>query len=102
MLRHTTRVTGSFSYEAVLPAPVDEEGHGRPADGVLTITMPKATEAKTHITVKYSSVDAGLGGGGGPLDQRPLRLVERPSRARRGGGARPGGPRRVPDRPAPR
>ena len=26
----------------------------------------------------------------GPLDQRPLRLVERPSRARRGGGARPG------------
>ena len=54
MLRHTTRVTGSFSYEAVLPAPVDEKKVTAVlADGVLTITMPKATEAKTtHITVK--------------------------------------------------
>ena len=54
VLRHTTRVTGSFSYEAVLPAPVDEKKVTAVlADGVLTITMPKATEAKTtHITVK--------------------------------------------------
>ena len=54
VLRHTTRVTGSFSYEAVLPAPVDEKKVTAVlADGVLTITMPKATESKTtHITVK--------------------------------------------------
>ena len=45
---------GRFSYEAVLPAPVDEKKVTAVlADGVLTITMPKATEAKTtHITVK--------------------------------------------------
>ena len=36
MLRHTTRVTGSFSYEAVLPAPVDEKKVTAVlADGVL-------------------------------------------------------------------
>ena len=54
ILRHSTRVTGTFSYEALLPCPVDEENvTATLSDGVLTITMPKATEAKTtHITVK--------------------------------------------------
>lgn len=53
VLRHTTRVTGSFSYEAFLPSPVDEKAVTAVlTDGVLTITMPKASEAKTtHITV---------------------------------------------------
>lgn len=54
VLRHTTRVTGTFSYEAILPCPIDEAKVGAAlSDGVLTITMPKASEAKsTHITVK--------------------------------------------------
>lgn len=54
VLRHTTRVTGTFSYEAVLPCPIEEaKVSASLTDGVLTITMPKASEAKsTHITVK--------------------------------------------------
>ncbi|HEY7717965.1 MAG TPA: Hsp20/alpha crystallin family protein [Pedococcus sp.] len=53
VLRHTTRVTGSFSYDAVLPCPVDEKAvTAALTDGVLTVTMPKATEAKTtHVTI---------------------------------------------------
>lgn len=54
VLRHSTRVTGTFSYEAILPCPIDEAKVSAVlTDGVLTITMPKASEAKsTHITVK--------------------------------------------------
>lgn len=54
VLRHTNRVTGTFSYEALLPCPIDEaKVTAALTDGVLTITMPKASEAKsTHITVK--------------------------------------------------
>jgi HSP20 family protein len=52
-LRHTTRSSGTFVYEAILPAPVDESAvTAALADGVLTVTMPKAPEAKTtHITI---------------------------------------------------
>lgn len=54
VLRHSTRVTGTFCYEAILPCPIDEAKVSAVlTDGVLTITMPKASEAKsTHITVK--------------------------------------------------
>jgi HSP20 family protein len=54
VMRHSTRVTGTFSYEAILPCPIDEpKVTAQLSDGVLTITMPKASEAKsTHITVK--------------------------------------------------
>ena len=54
VMRHSTRVTGTFSYEAILPCPIDEpKVTAALSDGVLTITMPKASEAKsTHITVK--------------------------------------------------
>jgi HSP20 family protein len=51
--RHSTRMTGSFRYEAVLPVPVDEQAVTAVLeDGVLTITMPKsATTQATHIEV---------------------------------------------------
>jgi HSP20 family protein len=54
VMRHSTRMTGSFRYEAVLPVPVDEQAvTAGLKDGVLTITMPKSTTAKaTHIEVK--------------------------------------------------
>jgi len=43
IVRHTTRVTGSFSYGALLPTAIDEEGVTAEMDGgVLTITLPKA------------------------------------------------------------
>jgi HSP20 family protein len=54
VMRHSTRMTGSFSYEAVLPVPIDETAvTALLKDGVLSITMLKATTAKaTHIEVK--------------------------------------------------
>jgi HSP20 family protein len=54
VMRHSTRMSGSFRYEAVLPVPVDEQAvTAALTDGVLTITMPKSTTAKaTHIEVK--------------------------------------------------
>lgn len=54
ILRHTSRSTGTFAYEAVLPVPVDEaKVTAKLADGVLAVTMPKAGEAKTtHIEIK--------------------------------------------------
>ncbi len=52
-LRHTTRTSGTFTYEAILPDAVDEKGvTATLTDGVLTVKMPKATEAKTtHIEI---------------------------------------------------
>lgn len=52
-LRHTTRTSGSFTYEAILPVPVDETAvTASLSDGVLLVTMPKATEAKpTHVEI---------------------------------------------------
>jgi HSP20 family protein len=52
-LRHTTRTSGSFTYEAILPVPIDEQSvTASLADGVLLVTMPKATEAKpTHVEI---------------------------------------------------
>ena len=54
VMRHSTRMSGSFRYEAVLPVPIDEQAvTAALTDGVLTITMPKSTTAKaTHIEVK--------------------------------------------------
>lgn len=54
ILRHTSRSTGTFAYEAVLPVPVDEpKVTAKLADGVLAVTLPKADEAKTtHIQIK--------------------------------------------------
>lgn len=53
VLRHSTRTSGSFTYEAILPVPVDEEKvTAELADGVLTVTLPKATEARPkHIEI---------------------------------------------------
>jgi HSP20 family protein len=53
ILRHSTRSVGAFTYEGVLPAPVNESAvQARLTDGVLSVTMPKATEAKTtHIEI---------------------------------------------------
>lgn len=52
-LRHTTRTSGSFTYEAILPVAVDEQAVSASlADGVLLVTMPKAGEAKTtHVEI---------------------------------------------------
>jgi HSP20 family protein len=53
-LRHSTRTTGSFSYELRLPTPVDDGAVTASLDsGVLTVTMPKASGAKTtRVTIK--------------------------------------------------
>jgi HSP20 family protein len=43
VLRHSTRVTGSFSYGALLPSAIDDGSvTATMTDGVLTITLPKA------------------------------------------------------------
>jgi HSP20 family protein len=54
VMRHSTRMTGSFRHEAVLPAPIDEQAvTAALKDGALSITMPESTAAKaTHIEVK--------------------------------------------------
>ena len=47
-MRHSTRVTGRFAYEVILPADVDEKATtAQLNDGVLTVRLPKATGAKT-------------------------------------------------------
>ena len=47
--RHSTRVTGSFAYEVILPADVDEKATtAQLTDGVLTIKLPKTSGAKTN------------------------------------------------------
>lgn len=53
IVRHSTRSVGAFTYEGVLPTPVDETAvQASLNDGVLSVTMPKATEAKTtHIEI---------------------------------------------------
>ena len=49
VMRHSTRVTGSFAYEATLPAEVDEKATtAELTDGVLTVRLPKAGGAKTN------------------------------------------------------
>lgn len=52
-LRHTTRTSGTFTYEAILPVPVDDKAvTASLSDGVLMVRMPKATEAKTtHVEI---------------------------------------------------
>ena len=43
IVRHTTRITGTFSYGVILPAAIDEAGVTAAMDGgVLVITLPKA------------------------------------------------------------
>lgn len=53
MLRRGTRRTGRFEYRAVLPADVKaEEVKASLADGVLTVTVPKAEETRPrHIEI---------------------------------------------------
>jgi HSP20 family protein len=53
VLRHSTRRTGSFEYRALLPVDVKpEEITARLADGVLTVTIPKAQTARPkHIEI---------------------------------------------------
>jgi HSP20 family protein len=48
VLRHSTRASGTFSYELVVPQPVREaDVTATLRDGVLTVTMPKADEVRT-------------------------------------------------------
>jgi len=53
LLRHTTRVTGSFAYEVTLPCDVEEKGvTANLGDGVLHVHLPKAGGAKaTRIAI---------------------------------------------------
>lgn len=53
VLRHSTRISGSFTYESVLPTAVDESAvQASLRDGVLEVVLPKATETKTtHIEI---------------------------------------------------
>lgn len=53
-LRHSTRTTGTFSYELQLPTPVDDSAVSASLDaGVLSVRMPKADGAKpTRIPIK--------------------------------------------------
>ncbi|MFF8996146.1 Hsp20/alpha crystallin family protein [Streptomyces sp. NPDC014983] len=49
VLRRSTRRTGRFEYRALLPADVKaDEITATLADGVLTVTVPKAQAAKPH------------------------------------------------------
>jgi HSP20 family protein len=49
LVRHSTRVTGSFSYGALLPSAIEEDAvTASMADGVLTITLPKAKGASSR------------------------------------------------------
>ena len=54
VLRHSTRVAGSFAFEAVLATAVKEEAvTAALTDGVLTVTLPKATESKVrHVEIR--------------------------------------------------
>ncbi|TAM91348.1 MAG: Hsp20/alpha crystallin family protein [Jatrophihabitans sp.] len=54
ILRHSTRVTGAFRYEVVLPATVDEKAvSAKLADGVLTLRLPKVDGARsTHVPIE--------------------------------------------------
>ncbi|GAA0561480.1 Hsp20/alpha crystallin family protein [Actinomadura livida] len=51
---HKQRRTGRFEYRVYLPGDIDAEGiDAKLADGVLTVTVPKATTEKDrHIEVK--------------------------------------------------
>lgn len=47
LLRHTSRVTGSFAYEVTLPCDIEEKGvTAALGDGVLQVQLPKAGGAK--------------------------------------------------------
>jgi HSP20 family protein len=49
VLRRTTRRTGRFEYRVLLPTDVKaEDVHAALADGILTVTVPKAHAAKPH------------------------------------------------------
>ena len=54
LLRHTTRVTGQFSYELTLPTPVDETAvKASLTGGVLSVHLPKEHAAKaTRIAIE--------------------------------------------------
>jgi HSP20 family protein len=54
ILRKRTRTVGSFRYEVVLPADLDEDGVSADLDeGVLTVRVPKAArERPRRITVQ--------------------------------------------------
>jgi len=54
VLRHSTRTTGTFDYEVTLPTPVDDKAVTATLDGgVLTVRLPKASDAKTtRIAIK--------------------------------------------------
>lgn len=49
VLRRTTRSTGRFFYEAVLPGELDDERVSADlSDGVLSVTIPKAEQERRH------------------------------------------------------
>jgi len=53
VLRHSTRTTGRFDYELMLPSAIDEDSvKAALVDGVLTVTLPKSkTERPKHVPV---------------------------------------------------
>lgn len=53
ILRHTTRTTGRFDYELMLPSPVDEKAVTARLDhGVLVVRVPKAGDSRTtHVEI---------------------------------------------------
>lgn len=54
VLHRSTRTSGSFAYEAVLPLAVDaSRATASLTDGVLILTMPKVTESKaTRVEIR--------------------------------------------------
>ena len=54
VVRQSTLTTGSFAYEVTLPATVDDDNVTAVlSDGILTIAVPKGSEAKTtRIEIK--------------------------------------------------
>jgi HSP20 family protein len=48
VLRHSSRTSGSFSYDISLPSPVDDQSVTATLQGgVLTVRVPKSSDAKT-------------------------------------------------------
>ncbi|MFI0774122.1 Hsp20/alpha crystallin family protein [Streptomyces sp. NPDC021212] len=74
VLRRSTRRTGRFEYRMLLPAEVDTEAvRAGMADGVLTITVPKAEAVKPrHVEI----TESGETGGGRQAEAGRTRVTD--------------------------
>ncbi|WP_446465975.1 Hsp20/alpha crystallin family protein [Streptomyces sp. BRA346] len=85
VLRRSTRRTGRFEYRMLLPAEVNTEAvRAEMADGVLTITVPKAEAVKPrHVEI----TESGETGGGQQAEAGRTRVAEETTEAQGAQGA---------------